>query len=455
MRVLLSCLVILALPALATATLIHVPGDEPTIQAGLDAATAGDEVIVACGLYLEHELIMKSGVVLRSETGDADCVTIDAQQLGRVMVGLDLDAITRIEGITFTGGIVGEDLYYGGGGYFENAPITIQSCRFTGNYAYYKGGGAVFHHSAATLSDCLFDGNIGENGGGGGLRAYYSDLTLSNCQFLDNEGIDGAGLICDRSSPLIENCVFLNNDGMFFGGAVMCHVESSPVLRNCTLVGNDAFQGGGLWAVSESHPVLENCIVAFNSDGSGLFATSGTGNPSTVEVSCSDLFHNVGGNFGGDLEDQTGQNGNFSSHPFFCDQDAGDLSLAADSPCLPAGNSCGLLIGALGEGCAFPTGVEVPGSERLTLGQNRPNPFNPSTEIVFSLSEPANVSLAVYDLSGRRVRSLLREDTRPAGEYRVTWDGKDATGQALPTGVYFYRLETARESRTRKMTLLK
>ncbi len=92
-------LLALALPALTSAAVIHVPGDQPTVQAGIDAALAGDEVIVACGSYFEHDIQMKSGITLRGETGEAECVVIDAQQLGRVMTGDDLDVATVIEGI--------------------------------------------------------------------------------------------------------------------------------------------------------------------------------------------------------------------------------------------------------------------------------------------------------------------------------------------------------------------
>jgi len=62
---------------------IHVPGDIPTIQAGLQAAVAGDTVLVAAGTYYEHDLTMNpSGIILRGETGLPEDVIIDAQGLG-------------------------------------------------------------------------------------------------------------------------------------------------------------------------------------------------------------------------------------------------------------------------------------------------------------------------------------------------------------------------------------
>ena len=78
-------------------------GDAPTIQAGVDSAAAGDTLEIACGTYYEHRIVVKSGLVLRSETGLPDCVTIDAQQLDTViMCPAVVDG--RIEGLTFTGG---------------------------------------------------------------------------------------------------------------------------------------------------------------------------------------------------------------------------------------------------------------------------------------------------------------------------------------------------------------
>ena len=92
--------VILALPCLAGAATIHVPADQPTIQAGITAAVAGDTVLVACGTYYESNIVMASGITLRSQWGFPYCVTIDAQNQSRVINCSYVDNTARIEGFT-------------------------------------------------------------------------------------------------------------------------------------------------------------------------------------------------------------------------------------------------------------------------------------------------------------------------------------------------------------------
>jgi hypothetical protein len=103
------------------------------------------------------------------------------------------------------------------------------------------------------------------------------------------------------------------------------------------------------------------------------------------------------------------------------------------------------------------TGAGAGGSgvpRRVTLEQNVPNPFNPSTSIKIGLPADARVELSIYDSGGRLVRTLV--DGRLAAGFRsVTWDGTDDTGTRVSSGVYFYRLEVGGETITRKMVLLK
>jgi hypothetical protein len=88
------------------------------------------------------------------------------------------------------------------------------------------------------------------------------------------------------------------------------------------------------------------------------------------------------------------------------------------------------------------------------LLQNRPNPFNPRTEIVFDLARDGLTRLAVFDAHGRMVR-LLVDQALNRGRHEAQWDGLDQSGRAAASGVYFYRLETRGTRDTRRMVLLR
>ena len=96
----------------------------------------------------------------------------------------------------------------------------------------------------------------------------------------------------------------------------------------------------------------------------------------------------------------------------------------------------------------------VPLPKTAALIQNYPNPFNPSTVISFSMPSAGRAELAIYDLLGREVRTLLSGDIT-AGNHNVTWDGKDSGGKNVASGVYVYRLQTADISLARRMTLVR
>jgi YVTN family beta-propeller protein len=90
----------------------------------------------------------------------------------------------------------------------------------------------------------------------------------------------------------------------------------------------------------------------------------------------------------------------------------------------------------------------------FSLAQNAPNPFNPSTSIKFTIAEDAHVTLAVYDVGGRRVRTLVDRDLK-ASFYRVDWDGRNESGRSAASGIYFYRLQAGSFVQSRKMILLR
>ena len=90
----------------------------------------------------------------------------------------------------------------------------------------------------------------------------------------------------------------------------------------------------------------------------------------------------------------------------------------------------------------------------FNLAQNYPNPFNPTTEISLDLPVAGHVSLMVFNVLGQQVRTLV-DNEMPAGSHLVSWDGTSSSGNAVSSGVYFYRLETGSFVETKKMMLLK
>jgi hypothetical protein len=110
----------------------------------------------------------------------------------------------------------------------------------------------------------------------------------------------------------------------------------------------------------------------------------------------------------------------------------------------------GWLMGAL-------TNINVTGSEApkaYRLAQNYPNPFNPSTTIKYDMKAKGLVTVRIYDVAGRLVRTLVNE-VKDAGAYSAVWDGRNSGGRSVASGIYFYKMETAGFSATKKLVLLR
>jgi parallel beta-helix repeat protein len=272
-----------------TAKTWYVPGDAATIQEGINLASAGDTVLVLCGTYYEHDIEMKSGVCLRSETGEASCVTISAQLLGRVIYCRFVVGTARIEGFTITRG----SAYEGGGLYcLDVSSPSVKNCVITGNSATDRGGGVYCYASSSpTFVNCTIKDNSGGPGGGiackdnsspaltdcslsdntastgGGMYCYnFCTPTLTNCTFSGNWADIGGGITVSREcTATLTNCTFSNNYADWRGGGMSTSFGGSATLANCTFTNNSSSSGGGTCFASDGSSTLNNCSLIGNS----------------------------------------------------------------------------------------------------------------------------------------------------------------------------------------------
>jgi predicted outer membrane repeat protein len=371
----------------------------------------------------------------------------------------------------------------------QNSTSTVTFCTMTGNAS--PSGGAMFvRASTLTMRFCTLTSNFinAANGSGGGAAIISAQATIRDSQFLNNtsDGIGGGLAIIDEAGVLLERCVIQGNNTTADygpGGGVSCRDFSSLTMEDCTVTRNTvsgaASDGAGIFlffadpvtinqctiaanecdgqptlgggiTCSFSSPTISKSIIAFNNPGKALQCDGG----SMPVVSCSDLFGNAGGNTicGTDA----GQN--FSLDPLFCNLAGDNFRIAMNSPCYPGNHPNGAnacqrdRIGGQDPGCV-PAGVDDGEDAAVAAAlTSRPNPFFPRTTLSFELPRSGPVRLAVYDAAGRFVRTLA-EGTYAAGPHEKVWDGRDAQGRPLPSGVYFGRLEAGGVRNSRALVL--
>jgi len=330
----------------------------------------------------------------------------------------------------------------------------ISRCTVTNNVInadWGQGGGLFIADSAPTITLCDISGNSALGNGGGVAYQLGAGGTLAGCTItdntLDNSWCYGGGVAIDSSDPLIEGCVIVGNrcvDPWSDGAGVHALYDPVATLRNCTIADNVGSTSGGLGSGVYSYDsaiVVDKCIIAYNTLGAGIFCEDGD----APTVSCCDIY----GNEGGDTPCGTDGGGNFTLEPLFCG--AGDYLLQAGSPC--ATGCDGALIGAKPADCGATGADDAPRSPAQLIG-NYPNPFNPSTTIVFRLDEPGAADVRIFDVAGRTLTTFTWSDL-PAGRHEAVWNGRTADGQQAASGVYFYELDALNTQQSRRMILIK
>ncbi|MCB0300939.1 MAG: right-handed parallel beta-helix repeat-containing protein [Calditrichaeota bacterium] len=154
-----------------------------------------------------------------------------------------------------------------------------------------------------------------------------------------------------------------------------------------------------------------------------------------------------------------------SAEPMFSNPANDNFSLKAESPAIDAGIQIGLPfhsvapdLGAI-EFSENDDDANAQNPQGFNLEQNHPNPFNLKTAINYQIFEPGKVKISIFDMSGQEITTLVNEP-KNEGFYTAFWDGKNANGDTLPSGIYFYQLKLAAETAAvshseKKMVLIK
>jgi hypothetical protein len=356
----------------ASAATLAVPEDYATIGDALAAATAGDFVLVGCGTYRERNLQVKAGVSLWSATLQPDCVTIDAQGRGRVLMFDACDTTTAVVGLTLRGGVTSND---GGAILCRDAAPRIARCRIEDSQARRGGGLASLGNRGPVLEDCVIAGNSATEHGGGIFWNVGGSSRLSRCTISGNTATVGGGLaMTDAGNLLIEHGSIVENTAGSLGGGIWI-ADGGLELRDSILARNAGGLGGSALASQSARPRLLGCTVVDNvADHSGPAIHLGAGasllgerlllafnsqaavggdQAASIDLSHCNIHGHRDGDWAGPLADLAGRRGNFSADPRFCDRADGVYSLQSGSPCLPGGRpgAAGALVGARSRGC--------------------------------------------------------------------------------------------------------
>jgi hypothetical protein len=493
-------MMVVLISAQAESTTWHIradgTGDVPDIWTAILAASANDTLLLADGIYTGsgngEVSYLGMPLVVRSESGDPHKCTIDCQgsdtnwRRGFVFYRGEGPA-SVLEGITIKNGYG----YEGGGIWCWAASPTISNVIVLDNQAVLHGGGIYCGGGAAPdLANATFYGNAADRGGA--VYCARSSSPAIDCSIISYSK-RGCAVISEdiASMPEFASCNIYGNAGGDW---------EAPILGQFGVRGNISQDPmfcldenpGRPYSLHSSSPCAHAC-----QPGGGFIGAVGVGCWAGVEATV---------DIDPDVLNPRSRKGKLTCYielPFGPDPEAIDVSTVMLNDSIPAEDhpTCvddydedglpdrmvkfsrdvvlatlegfGIMeigISGMADGTAFSgidsirvldkhlktTGSDEDGEDatHLRITVSSPNHIRDGLRIEFELSEPAQVSLAIYDARGRLVRRLI-DEPKAADHHWTEWDGKDASAGKVAPGIYFVHLDDGRSVTTAKITLLR
>jgi parallel beta-helix repeat protein len=368
-RFFISCLLLFATAA-SFAAVIHVPADQPTIQAAINAAQNGDTVLVAPGTYYENITFSGKAITVKSTSGNT-VTFIDGGHANSVVTFDTGEGLTSVlRGFTVQNGNAGS----GGGILISNASPTITGNIVTNNTACGSGAGIQLYFSSAVVQSNTISHNSQSGctgGGGGGIYVSSGSAQIIGNIIEDNSWVsdEGGGIdLFGAGTPTLKNNIIRSNMAASHGGGITISNYSDALIVQNLIYSNTASQGSGIYfGVPDGYrgpALVNNTIVGTSSSpqGSAVYATGFDnkvqffnnlmiGTTGTSAVYCdptydqnpptftnNDAFSPNGSGLQGTCSGQSNTNGNISSDPMFSSISL-NFRLRASSPAIDAGDN--------------------------------------------------------------------------------------------------------------------
>ncbi|MCD4653226.1 hypothetical protein K8T06_04765, partial [bacterium] len=367
---------LLFIPVFSWAAVIHVPGEQPTIQAGIDAALSGDTVLVSDGLFTgpgNRDITFRGKAISLVSANGPETTIIDCEESARGFIfanGEQRSSILR--GFTITNGsLMGNSTNRIGAGIYclESSPAIID-CIIQNGLAV-EGAGIYSEGGSPLIDSCTIENNLNSNVGAGiavrgGSPWIVESKIRGNTVNSYGDSVFGAGIFILDASPILSNCIISDNkatDGLgshAFGGGIFASLTGyfQLTLINCLIESNGALHimhgnggfGGGLCCI-DGFVSVNSCTFAGNSaatNGGPIYAEGGT---DVQLINCISWNNNPEGIHGAtrvrycDVQSGYAGIGNIDLDPLFVAGPLGNYYLAhtetgqpAYSPCIDAGS---------------------------------------------------------------------------------------------------------------------